>query len=70
MSTSPAGSSRDGIWHDTHAHAVCKQILDILTALAERTPLAGVMLERDDAYPPDTELAAEITAIREVLREV
>ena len=26
------------------------------------------MLERDDAYPPDTELAAEIAAIRRVLQ--
>ena len=31
------GVLRDGIWHDTHAHPVCQQILDILTALAERT---------------------------------
>jgi uncharacterized protein (UPF0276 family) len=27
------------------------------------------MLERDDAYPADTELAAEIAAIRKVLDE-
>jgi uncharacterized protein (UPF0276 family) len=64
------GILRDGIWHDTHAHPVCQQILDILTALAERTPLPGAMLERDDAYPPDAELAAEIAAIRKVLHAV
>jgi uncharacterized protein len=63
------GILRDGIWHDTHAHPVSRQILGILAALAERTPLPGVMLERDDAYPPDTELAAEIAAIRKVLHE-
>jgi uncharacterized protein len=63
------GILRDGIWHDTHAHPVSQQILGILAALAERTPLPGVMLERDDAYPPDTELAAEIAAIRKVLHE-
>ncbi len=61
------GILRDGIWHDTHAHPVSQQILDILTALAERAPLPGAMLERDDAYPPDAELAAEIAAIRKVL---
>ena len=64
------GILRDGIWHDTHAHPISQQILDILAALAERIPLPGVMLERDDAYPPDTELAAEIAAIRKVLHEV
>ena len=63
------GILRDGIWHDTHAHPVSQEILGILAALAERTPLPGVMLERDDAYPPDTELAAEIAAIRKVLHE-
>ena len=63
------GILRDGIWHDTHAHPISQQILGILAALAERTPLPGVMLERDDAYPPDTELAAEIAAIRKVLHE-
>jgi len=62
------GILRDGIWHDTHAHPVSQQILGILAALAERTPLPGVMLERDDAYPSDAELAAEIAAIREVIR--
>jgi len=62
------GILRDGIWHDTHAHPITQQILDILAALAERTPLPGVMLERDDDYPPDTELAAEIAAIRRVLQ--
>jgi uncharacterized protein len=64
------GVLRDGIWHDTHAHPVSQDILGILAALAERTLLPGAVLERDDAYPPDAELAAEIAAIREVLHEV
>jgi uncharacterized protein len=64
------GVLRDGIWHDTHAHPVSQDILGILAALAERTLLPGAMLERDDAYPPDAELAAEMASIREVLHEV
>lgn len=64
------GVLRDGIWHDTHAHPVSQAILAILAALAERAPLPGVMLERDDAYPSDAELAAEVAAIQEVLHEV
>jgi uncharacterized protein len=61
------GVLRDGVWHDTHAHPVCREILDVLTALAERVRPPGVLLERDDAYPSDAELAAELAAIREVV---
>ena len=66
------GVLRDGVWHDTHAHPVTAEILDVLAAFAERArppggPLPGVLLERDDAYPSDAEMAAELTAIRAVV---
>lgn len=61
------GVLRDGIWHDTHAHPVSEEILGILAALACRVAPPGVLLERDDAYPSDAELAAELAAIRKVL---
>jgi uncharacterized protein len=53
-----------GVWHDTHAHPVSPEIFALLRALADRAVLPGVMLERDDAYPSDAELAAELAAIR------
>jgi uncharacterized protein (UPF0276 family) len=62
------GVLQDGLWHDTHAHPVPRAILDVLTALADRVPLPGVLLERDDAYPSDAELAAELAAIRQAAR--
>jgi uncharacterized protein (UPF0276 family) len=64
------GALHDGVWHDTHAHPVSAQILDVLAAFAERAPhaaLPGVLLERDDAYPSDAELAGELAAIRDVV---
>lgn len=61
------GTLRDGLWHDTHAHPVPDAILDVLAALAERVRPPGVLLERDDAYPADSELAAELAAIRAVV---
>jgi uncharacterized protein len=61
------GTLRDGLWHDTHAHPVPGAILDVLAALAERARPPGVLLERDDAYPADSELAAELAAIRAVV---
>ena len=44
-----------------------RTILDVLAALAARTAPPGVLLERDDAYPSDAELAAELASIRTVL---
>ncbi len=61
------GVLRDGLWHDTHAHPVSEAILDVLAALADRVAVPGVLLERDDAYPGDAELAAELGAIRAVV---
>ncbi|WP_406275051.1 DUF692 domain-containing protein [Streptomyces sp. NBC_00191] len=58
------GIERDGIWHDTHAHPVTQPVLDILSALRDRVTPPGVLLERDDDFPPAEELAAELTAIR------
>jgi len=63
------GVLRDGIWHDTHAHPVTGEILGILADLAGRVPPPGVLLERDDAYPSDAELAAELSSIRQVLSD-
>jgi uncharacterized protein (UPF0276 family) len=64
------GVLRDGVWHDTHAHPVNSDTLDLLAALRERVPPPGVLLERDDAYPSDVELAGELAAIRETLTGV
>lgn len=58
------GTQRDGIWHDTHAHPVTEPILDILSDLRARVSPPGVLLERDDDFPPKEELAAELTTIR------
>ncbi|NUK23742.1 DUF692 domain-containing protein [Streptomyces lunaelactis] len=61
------GIERDGVWHDTHAHPVTQPVLDILTELRSRVSPPGVLLERDDDFPPQAELAAELTTIRRTL---
>ncbi|MCW8220617.1 DUF692 domain-containing protein [Streptomyces griseolus] len=61
------GVEKDGVWHDTHAHPVTRPVLDVLTELRARVDPPGVLLERDDAFPPAGELAGELTAIRETL---
>ena len=62
------GIVRDGVYYDTHAHPVVPEVLELLADLNSRTELPGVLLERDDRFPADAELAAELAAIREALR--
>lgn len=61
------GVERDGVWHDTHAHPVTRPVLDVLAELRSRTAPPGVLLERDDDFPPAAELAAELDTIRETV---
>ncbi|WP_367130544.1 DUF692 domain-containing protein [Saccharothrix sp. HUAS TT1] len=61
------GVEHQGVYHDTHAHAVLPEVLDVLAQLRARVDPPGVLLERDDHYPADAELAAELAAIRRVL---
>jgi uncharacterized protein (UPF0276 family) len=69
------GVERDGLYHDTHAHPTPPPVLDLVTELSARftwgpRPFGppGVMLERDDAYPPEPELAANLDAIAAAVR--
>ncbi|WP_078987574.1 DUF692 domain-containing protein [Streptomyces sp. XY332] len=61
------GVERGGVWHDTHAHPVPAVVLDILAELRNRVEPAGVLLERDDDFPAEAELAGELAAIRGVV---
>jgi hypothetical protein len=61
------GVEHRGRYHDTHAHPLPREPLELLAALCERTRPPGVLLERDDHFPPDAELAAELDAISGVL---
>ncbi|MEU6143823.1 DUF692 domain-containing protein [Streptomyces sp. NPDC047081] len=58
------GFARDGVWHDSHAHPVPPQVLDILTDLASRVSPPGVLLERDENFPEPAVLEGELAAIR------
>ncbi len=57
------GYERDGIWHDTHTCAVDPAVLGLLEEVSSRVALPGVLLERDDDFPGEAELNAELDAI-------
>jgi uncharacterized protein (UPF0276 family) len=59
------GIEHDGIYHDTHAHSVPDGVLRLLEDLCARTDLPGVMLERDDHFPSDEAMNAELDAIKQ-----
>ncbi|MET7642117.1 DUF692 domain-containing protein [Streptomyces sp. NPDC005426] len=61
------GVEKDGVWHDTHAHPVTAPVLDVLAELRSRVAPPGVLLERDDDFPPAAGLAAELDSIRATL---
>ncbi|KMS71837.1 endonuclease [Streptomyces viridochromogenes] len=63
------GFERDGVWHDSHAHAVPQPVLDVLTDLASRVSPPGVLLERDENFPEPAELERELGAIRGALEK-
>lgn len=61
------GVERGGRYHDTHAHPLPRGPLELLAALRQRVSPPGVLLERDDRFPPEAELTAELDAMADVL---
>jgi len=62
------GIERYDVYHDTHTHPVAAGVLELLEELYVRTAPPGVLLERDDDFPPDAEMAAELAQIRAAAR--
>jgi uncharacterized protein (UPF0276 family) len=60
------GIDVEGLYHDTHAHPLRPQVLELLEQLCARRTPPGVLLERDDNYPSDAALAAELATIRAI----
>jgi uncharacterized protein (UPF0276 family) len=62
------GVERNGLYHDTHDAAVPGAVLHLLEQLCARTTVPGVMLERDDRFPSEAELNAELDGIDAAFR--
>jgi uncharacterized protein (UPF0276 family) len=57
------GVERGGLYHDSHAHPVPAVVLGLLEDVSARVAVPGVLLERDDRFPPNAEIVAELDAI-------
>lgn len=61
------GVVRDGLYHDTHAHALPGEVLALVEELAARCVPPGILLERDDQFPDEEVFNADLDAIQEAL---
>ena len=57
------GIEQGGLYHDTHTYPVPTPVLSLLEELCARVAVPGVVLERDDNFPSETDLHAELDAI-------
>lgn len=63
------GELVDGLYLDTHAHAMPPAVLDLVAALVDACPpgrVPGLMLERDEDVSPET-VAPELAALAEAV---
>lgn len=62
------GSYKKNLLLDTHSHPIHAEEFDMLRYAAPRMPmLRGVIIERDQNFPPIEELFAEVDSIRDCL---
>jgi uncharacterized protein (UPF0276 family) len=62
------GYYHKGILLDTHSHPVPADVLELLAYAAPRMPnLKGVLIERDQEFPPIEALLDELDRVRDVL---
>ncbi len=61
------GAWQAGFYFDDHAHAVGEGVFSLLAYVLERTGPVPILVERDAAFPPFEEIAAELTRCRGLL---
>jgi len=63
------GEEHDGVYQDSHAHAVQSGVCELLSELCKIAEPPGVMLERDDNFPGEGPIAADLAAIQAAIEE-
>ncbi len=61
------GVLNKGIYHDTHAHSIVDGVHSLLAELLKMFNPPRVMLERDDNFPVETMLNAELDTIADII---
>lgn len=63
------GQLRKGLYHDTHAHALSKDVIETLDLARAAGAKPAVLLERDDHFPDEKSFGQELDLLRDFLRE-
>jgi uncharacterized protein len=63
------GLLRDGVYVDTHGHSVGDKVWEYLEFVCRRASVKGIVLERDQNFPPFDELLAELQRARLILNQ-
>jgi uncharacterized protein len=61
------GGSWAGKWVDTHSQPVPDGVWRMVEWVVEQIPVKGILLERDQNYPPMAEMLAELRIARQIL---
>jgi uncharacterized protein len=61
------GGRWDGRWADTHSQPVPDAVWRMVEFVVARAPVKGILLERDQNYPPMSDLLAEVEIARRIL---
>jgi uncharacterized protein len=59
----------DGLYRDTHRHAVPPEVFELLGELCARSAPPGVLIEWDSHFPTQGELDAELRAVASVMAD-
>jgi uncharacterized protein len=62
------GHWRDGVLVDSHAHPTPPEVWRLLDAVVARSPVRGIILERDENLPPFGDLLDELAQARATLK--
>jgi uncharacterized protein (UPF0276 family) len=62
------GHWRDGVLVDSHAHPTFPEVWRIVDAAVARSPVKGIILERDENLPPFGDLVDELAQARAILK--
>jgi uncharacterized protein (UPF0276 family) len=61
------GGLWDGRWVDTHSQPVPDEVWRMVEFVVARAPVKGILLERDQNYPPLPDMIAELEIARRIL---
>jgi len=59
---------RNGVWLDTHGEDVDAEVWALAADLLARAPIRAIVLERDERFPPASDLAAELRRVSSLVR--